>query len=398
MKTIFLILVILGLPAMSADKKNTFTPASHEGHGHSSEIDYYTCSMHPSVKSDKPGSCPICSMDLIPVAKSTGSEPGIVIDALRRQTIGVKTETVSQKPLDVTIRAVGKINYNESRLRDVNLKIEGWVEKLHASKTGQWVQKGSPLFEIYSPILYSTQSEMLSLLEQSDNTLAENSKSRLKLWGITDNQIQKMITSGKVPQRTPFLSPVSGYIVEKNIVEGAHIKSGEKIFQIADVSSLWVEANVLENELPLIKKGTPVSITLPQLPGKSHSGVISFIYPYMESKSGTGKIRIDLQNKKGSLKPGMYADVIIRLTSQSVLQVPVSAVVFTGPNRLVFVDRGQGKLVPKKVKLGKKGGGYYEVLEGLSEGDIVVTSGNFLVAAESRIQNAAEYWGGSINE
>jgi len=231
MKSILIILVLLFIPATGAEVQSIKNSDSHEGHLHSSPEEYYTCSMHPSVRSDKPGSCPICSMGLIHVKRKQGVEAGITIDAQRRQTIGVRTDSVTKKPLHINIRAVGKITFNESRLTDINLKIEGWIERLFANKSGQWIKKGNPLFELYSPGLYSTQMELLSLIKQGDTTLAENARTRLQLWGLSEDQVENIIRSNKALLKTPFLSPVSGYVVEKKYCAGQPCKKRRKTIQ-----------------------------------------------------------------------------------------------------------------------------------------------------------------------
>lgn len=376
-------------------------PASATGeHAHAAgggDVAHYTCSMHPSVKKDGAGACPICGMDLTPVTKEEIQSGVIMIDEGRRQKIGVKTAEVTVGPLDVGIRALGRVTSDETTLEDITLKLDGYIHDLKVNTTGEPVKRGDVLFTLYSPELYAAQQEYL-LARQSQSaanaSLVRASKKRLQLWGITERQIERIAAKGEPIENMPFLSPATGFVLEKNVVEGAAVKAGERLFRIAPLEKVWIEADVYEQDLPRVKVGQPVRVSLPYMPGKTYRGQVGFVYPTLEEKTRTGKVRIELSNEDLALKPDMYAEVQFELAGQQALKVPESAVIYTGPRTLVFVDLGEGRLKPQEVKLGVQGKDSFEVLEGLKQGDRVVTSGNFLIAAESRIRSAADYWGG----
>lgn len=374
-------------------------PASSvESHAHGGdEVAHYTCPMHPSVRQAGPGQCPICGMDLTPVTRAEVESGVIVVDDVRRQRIGVKTARVELAPMELSIRALGRITYDEKALVDVTLKLDGYIHELRVNATGEPVKKGDVLFTLYSPELYAAQQEYL-LARQSQSaanaSLVGAARKRLELWGLTPAQIERVAQRGEPVENMPFLAPASGYVIEKGVVEGAAVRAGERLFRIAPLEKVWVEADVYEQDLPQVKVGQPVEITLPYLPGKKYTGRVGYIYPALEEKTRTGRIRIELPNPGLELKPDMYADVRFVLHGGPRLQVPESAILYTGPRRLVFVDLGEGRLRPQEVKLGLKGEDTYEVVEGLKAGDTVVTSGNFLIAAESRLRSAADSFGG----
>jgi Cu(I)/Ag(I) efflux system membrane fusion protein len=380
------------------------TPApSTEGSTHADsphagdEVAHYTCPMHPSVRQEKPGQCPICGMDLTPVTRAEVDSGVIRVEEARRQRIGVKTARVELAPMDLSIRALGRVTYDEKALVDITLKLDGYIHELRVSATGEPVKKGDVLFTLYSPELYAAQQEyLLARNSQSaaNTSLVGAARKRLELWGLTAAQVEHIAQRGEPLEHMPFFSPASGYVLEKNVVEGAAVKAGERLFRIAPLAKVWVEAELYEQDLPQVEPGQPVEITLPYLPGRKYAGRVGYIYPSLEGKTRTGRIRIELPNPGLELKPEMYADVRFVVKGGERLQVPASAVLYTGPRRLVFVDLGEGRLKPQEVKLGLKGEDTYEVVEGLKPGDVVVTSGNFLIAAESRIRSATDSWTG----
>jgi len=377
--------------------------SAHIEHAHEGEAAYYTCSMHPSVKSDEPGTCPICSMDLIPVSQEEVDTGVIFVDGERRQTIGIRTAAVTRQPVSVHVRAVGKVVYDETRLAEVSVKYKGWIGTLQADALGEPVDKGELLFTLYSPELYAAQEELFTALESQQRARATSAPGRadylvtaarkkLRLWDISETQIERIAASGEPFQYLPIRSPVSGRVIEKNVVEGASVEPGETLYRIAGLDKVWVEAEVYEWELPLVDVGRPVEMTLSYLPGRRFSGRVAFVYPYLESESRTGRIRIELDNPGLELKPEMYVNVDFGEERGERLVVPEEAVLYAGPRRLVFLDLGEGRLRPQEVEVGVKSGDFYEVISGLEEGDVVVTSGNFLVAAESRIKSATTKW------
>jgi Cu(I)/Ag(I) efflux system membrane fusion protein len=361
------------------------------------EVAHYTCAMHPSVRQDRPGTCPICSMGLTPVTHDELRTGVILIDDARRQRIGVKTAPVVRAPMNLSIRALGRVTYDETALVDITLKLDGYIQKLHVETTGQPVRKGQLLFTLYSPELYAAQQEYLLALQsasQSGQTLARAARKRLELLGLPAAQIAQITARGEPLENVPFLAPASGYILEKDVVEGAAVQAGARLFRIAPLHKVWVQADVYEQDLRHVKVGQRVEVTFPYLPEEKYESEISYIYPALEGMTRTARARIELPNPDLVLKPDMFADVTMRIEGGERLQVPEAAVIYTGPRRLVFVDLGDGRLRPQEVELGIESGDAYEVLGGLSEGDRVVTSGNFLIAAESRIRSAAEYWTG----
>ena len=370
------------------------------------EIDHYTCSMHPSVNQKAPGTCPICGMDLIPVTKEQQQQGVVMIDEARRQLIGVRTAPVIEGPMRDTFRAVGRVTYDESGLADVNLKVRGWITKLLVSQTGQRVAKGQTLFTMYSPELYNAQQDfvlatkgaMASAAAPSEagsprgDSLARAARQRLRLLGMEDAQIDAVAKSGAPMESIAVPSPASGFVIEKDVVEGASVDAGMRLFRIAALSKVWVEADVYEADLARVHVGQTVDVTLDYLPGRSYEAKVAYVYPYLDSKARTGRVRIEIANKQLDLRPGMYASVELGADVGTRVQVPAAAVVYTGPRRLVFLDLGQGRFKPQEIRVGTEASGMYEVLSGLEAGDRVATSGVFLIAAEARISTAAKYW------
>lgn len=376
---------------------------SHEGHDHDGDdTAYFTCPMHPSVRRDAAGHCPICGMTLTPVTFDE-VETGVVrVDETRRAEVGIRTGKVERAPMQRTLRAVGRIAYDETRLRDVTLKLGGWITKLHVAQTGQPVRRGQLLFTLYSPELFAAQQEYLlargrladpaATAASRSDMLIKAAEKKLTLWGLTPAQIAKIADKGEPLEDVPFYAPASGYVIEKNVVEGASVMAGERLFRIAALDKVWVEADVFEGDLPSVKVGQSAKVELSYLPGASFDGKVAYVYPYLDPATRTGKVRIELPNAGRELKPDMYATVSFAFDLGARLQIPVDAVVYTGPRRLVFVDLGEGRLRPQEVTLGARTDDKVEVVRGLAEGDVIITSGNFLVAAESRIRSAAKFW------
>ncbi|HEY0988297.1 MAG TPA: efflux RND transporter periplasmic adaptor subunit [Kofleriaceae bacterium] len=372
--------------------------------GGESQAAYYTCSMHPTVRSPGPGKCPICSMDLTPVTRDEEQAGVIHIAQDRRAVLGIRTTKVARVPLDLDITAKGRIAVDETRLHDVTLKVGGYVSELRVNASGLSVARGQTLFTLYSPELYAAEQEYLIATQNRDTMriggdashgerLARAAETKLRLWGLGDDQLAMIARRGEPIERMPFQSPASGVVVEKNVVDGAAVTAGQRLFRIADLADIWVEADVYEADLSRITKGMPAAITLDYLPGKTFAGNVAFIYPYLDPASRTGRVRIALPNKALELKPDMYATVTFKLPLGPRLVVPDSAVVYTGPRRIVFVDLGDGALRPQEVTIGAHTGDVIEIASGLDEGDVVVSSGNFLVAAESRVRSATSFWG-----
>lgn len=369
-----------------------------------SEIDHYTCPMHPSVREHHPGKCPICGMELVPVTRAQQNEGVVTVDAARRQLIGVRTGSVIEAPMRRTFRAVGRIAYDESKLTDVTLKVAGFVTKLYVNETGQRVKAGQTLFSLYSPELFNAEQDFLLATAGASTPvsadagpsrvaiLARAARERLHLLGLSNAEIDAIAKRGTPSESIAFPAPASGFVIEKNVVEGAAVDTGMRLYRIAALDQVWVEADVYEADLPHVRVGQSAQVTLDYLPGRSYEGKVSYVYPYLESSARTGKVRVELANRDLALRPGMYASVTLSSELEPRVQVPASAVVYTGPRRLVFVDLGGGRFRPQEIHVGTEAGGMYEVLDGLAPGDQVATSGVFLIAAEARIGTAAKYW------
>ncbi len=368
------------------------------------DIAHYTCSMHPWVKQGDPDDiCPVCSMDLAPVTKEEITDGILRIDRERRQVFGVKTAKVERKKLTVPIRAVGRVAYNERLQTDVTLKYKGWIERLHVEETGQRIVKGQPLFEVYGPELFAAQHELILAAKKASSASSEMQKSRaqallkgarmrFRLWDFSAAQINAIIAKGQPKQRLTVRSPATGYVIQKDIVEGAAVSAGQRLFRIADLKTVWVEVEVFEHDLPLIRMGQTAKIRLSTISGVEMSGKISFISPAIDPKTRAAQVRVELANDDLTLRPEMFAEVDIEVERDSATVVPESAIVYSGPRRIVFVDIGDDRLRPTLVEIGAKAGGYFEVRKGLEPGDKVVVSGNFLVAAESRLKSSTGIW------
>ena len=389
----------------SAAAATAITPGNEDApHAHGGDdIAHFTCSMHPSVKSKTPGTCPICNMTLTPVTQHEIDTGILVVDEGRRQQIGVKTSRVQMRPLRLDIHTVARITYDETRLHEVNLRIGGWVERLFVDRPGQAVKAGQTLFTLYSPELYAAQLEFLAAHRASTDatddggagisaTLERSARKRLELLNLTAQQIDALSVSGEPVKNMPILSPADGYIIEKHVIAGSKIEPGQPVYRIADLQRVWIEADLFEADLPRVTVGMAAKITLPYLAGLQYEGRVSFIYPYLDDATRTGRIRIELANPHLELKPNMYANVEIGAVLADALQIPSEAVIYTGRRRLVFVDLGAGRLRPQEIQVGREGRELTEVLQGLNADDIVVTSGNFLIAAESRIRSATNFW------
>jgi len=367
------------------------------------QVDHYTCSMHPSVHQSGPGKCPICGMDLIPVTKAQQEQGMVTIDEARRQLIGVRTAPVVLAPMRNSFRAVGHITYDESALTDVNLRVRGWITTLQVDRTGQRVGRGQTLFTLYSPELYNAQQDFLLATNGATGSaspdgggrvegLGRAARQRLRLLGMSDAQIDAIAKSGLATESVAFASPASGFVIEKDVVEGASVEPGARLYRIVALGKVWIEADVYEADLANVRVGQRADVTLDYLPGRSYEAKIAYVYPYVDPKTRTGRVRIELANKDLDLRPGMYASVELGADTSKRVQVPSAAVVYTGPRRLVFVDLGEGRFKPQEIQVGGEANGMVEVLAGLQPGDLVATSGVFLIAAEARISTAAKYW------
>ncbi len=364
---------------------------------------YYTCGMHPWVILPKPGNCPICSMKLVPLdpAKFTGQ---ITIDPVVVQNMGVRIGPVITGPLIRSIRTVGSVDYDETRVRDVNIKVPGWIEKLHIDYLGAEVKQGEPLFEIYSPELYAAQEEYLLAYSNRNKVgveflpeaaegaadLLEATRTRLLYFDITAEQIEDLQQKNQPTKTMSILSPHEGVVIEKHANEGMRVDLGMRVYRIADLSKVWVMVTLYEYQLPYVQAGQRASMTLPYIPGQTFEGKVIYIYPYLDKKTREVSIRLEFDNPGLLLKPGMFVNVQLRnqLARERTL-APRAAIIDTGERQVAFVSQGQGKFEPREVQIGiETEGGMVEVLSGLKPGEMVVTSGQFLIDSEAKMREA----------
>jgi membrane fusion protein, copper/silver efflux system len=411
------------------------------------DVDYYTCTMHPSVHSKDPGKCPICSMDLVPVKKNTaenkaasnqsatkpeaqsmgnmnmgnmnmdsksqpsGSSTEFTVPVERQQQIGVTYATVTKRPIQLSIRSVGMLEPDTTKTFNYVARVEGYVQELKVSSPGEHVSMGQPLVTIYSPDLRSTEQELVNILNDrarsgtsraSNDQLIEASRRRLKLWNVSDQEIAELEKSRKPSDQLVLRSPFDGVVNEVMSRPGMNVKTGDKLVSVLDLSNLWVWAEFYENEIGLLKQGQQIDVSLPAFPNQTFKGQIAVINPVLDAAKRTARVRIDIPNPKAQLRPGMYANVEVKIDDGEGLTIPVQAALPTGERMLVFLDRGQGKLLPRYVQVGRsfttfdgqQPGSYYQVVNGLQEGDRIVASANFLIDAESQVQGALKDWGG----
>jgi membrane fusion protein, copper/silver efflux system len=412
------------------------------------EKQLYTCGMHPDIISDEPGNCPICGMTLVPIKNTNISDPhqkkekkilywrapmdpneiynepgkskmgmdlvpvyedeqgaqGIVtIDPAVQQNMNIKTEIVLKKRLSSKVTTNGVLLKDEKTEYLVTTKVSGWIEKLYVNYTGQEVHKGQKLMDIYSPQLVAAQQELLTalsykntssqstieIIKKSGDELVGNAIRKLQLLDVSESEINNLIDTKKVKTNLKLYALNSGTVIHKNVLEGEKIMAGAPLLRIANLTNLWLTADIYEYELSKVKLGSKASITFNFLPGKTYTGKISFIYPTIEPTSRTARIRIDVDNSNGKLKPDMFANVVIEgIDLGEYPVVPENAVIRSGNKDIVILSIGNGKFKPTPVKLGSYADGLYQVLEGLSEGNKIVTSAQFLIDSESNLRSA----------
>ncbi|MBI4444995.1 MAG: efflux RND transporter periplasmic adaptor subunit [Acidobacteria bacterium] len=382
-----------------------------------SQIEYWTCTMHPSVRMPEPGTCPICSMDLVPVQRAmpeapltpslTVSDPSVfLVDPGRRQLLNVQTSLVVKRPLEKTIRTVGTLELDETRIESIHTKVKGWISEVFVDFELEHVKQGDPLFSIYSPELVSTQQEYLLALKTSRElggsrfenvssgarSLLEATRKRLELFDLTPVQIRELEQTERVRKDLIVYSPVTGHVIRRNAFRNMYVTPETEVYTVADHTHIWAQVRVYENEIGYVSAGQAATMRIPAYPGQVFVGRISYIYPHLDPDTRTMNVRLEFSNPDLRLKPGMYAHVEIRIPSRDQLAVPDSAVLRTGKRDLVLVDLGEGRMQLRQVEIGDKFDGHYEVLRGLKPGERVVTAANFLLDAESRVQGVEAVW------
>ena len=434
MKTIFRHLLIAALllltPACGQKKTGGDKP---------SDVDHYTCTMHPSVHSKDPGKCPLCAMDLVPVmANATGSaspppaatpdkssgtsemkdmpgmegsqtkgaeeKPGeFVVPVERQQQIGVTYATVEARPLNHTIRAVGRVAPDMQRRWSFVARVEGYVQQLFVTSPGEVVEKDAPLISIYSPELLTTERELVMLLQMRDRAqtaavratpeqLIAAAEARLAQWNVTNEQIVELEKTRRPNEVLTLRSPFRGVVQQVPVKQGMSVKIGEPLVEVADLSVVWVWGEFYQDELPMLRPGQEITVTSSSYPGEEFKGRLTLVDPFINDAKRTGRVRLEIQNPDLKLKPEMYVDLGLEMDMGNSLVVPVSAVMPTGKRNIAFVDKGNGKLEPRLLVLGGKYGDVYAVTSGLKEGERVVASANFLIDAEAKIQGALKSW------
>lgn len=361
----------------------------------------YHCPMHPTYTSDRQGECPICGMSLEPIpeddhgATAGGDVPGLAEVQLgpdRIQLIGLRTARVARRPLGGDFELVGFVTPDESRIRRIQLRVSGWVQELHVSRTGDRVSAGQPLLSIYSPELYQSEQEFLIEQGLGDEGAAPvapgTGRDRLRLLGVPDEEIDRLVRERTPSTVLTLRAPFTGTVLERGVSQGQYVGAQTPLFTVADLSRLWVLADLYEMDFTRVKKGDPVRFTVDALPGRSFAGRVEFIYPTVSEQTRTLKLRVTVDNADGALRPGMYGQVNVDGREAPQLAVPAEAVIHTGEHNYVFLVHEGGRFEPRIVHVGNGDGDWVRVLRGLAEGDTVAASGSFLIDSESRLRAA----------
>ncbi len=378
------------LPACTGDAgPSAVTPAQQQ---------LWTCGMHPQVVQDEPGTCPICGMDLTPMSGASGAPAGQVhIDPGVIQQMGVETAPVTRTTVFRHIRTIGEVEVGEDEVSVVNSRFSGWVERIYVDKTGDQVRAGQVLFDIYSPELVAAQEEYLLALRSqgAEAPLARSSRRKLELWNISPSDIAALQKSGEASRTMPIRAPQAGFVLHKGVVEGARVTEGNDLYRIGNLQRIWVTAEVYEHDAPWIEVGQPAQLELTNLLDQTVEGQVSYIYPTLNPNSRTLTVRLEFDNPGVKLKPGMFATVYIQYRRKDdTVAVPTAAILHSGRRKLVFVALGEGRFEPREVTTGLTGDHRLtEITSGLESGEVVVTSGQFLIDSESQLQEALDKLG-----
>jgi membrane fusion protein, copper/silver efflux system len=428
------LILIIGVLLLAAFALYLLAPAfpglsPRTGAGQQSDILHWTCPMHPSVRSPEPGACPLCGMDLTPVRRTPSPREGpepmegelchdhddhetaaheteFHIDPTRRQLINVQTTEVQERVMEKEIRTVGRLQVDETRVEYVHSRVSGWIQEVFVNHNFQPVRKGAPLFTVYSPELVATQEEYLLALRTVDQlssspfehissgsrSLLNAARRRLELFNLTPEQIDRLEKTREIQRDVTIYSPASGNVVERRAYPNAYVTPDVNVYSIADHSRIWAQVEVYEHEIGQVSIGQQAEMRTAAYPGEIFRGRVVFIDPQLREQTRTLNVRLEFPNPGMRLKPEMYADVFLKIPLGRQLSVPESAVLRTGMRDIVFVDRGAGYMQLREITVGDRAAGHYAVLAGLSPGERVVTSGNFLVDAESKIQGIGASW------
>ncbi len=372
----------------------------HEGHDHASEDPAtWTCSMHPQIKQDKPGQCPICAMDLIPLATTQSSADNVDPDEIVLTESAVKlatiqTMTVSEGTPHKKVHLQGKVHADERNIAVLTARFGGRIEKLFVNFTGQNVRKGEKLATIYSPDLITAQRELLEALSFKENrpSFYTAAKAKLKLWDLTDDQISAIEKEGEPRLYFDVLSPISGTVMMRHVTLGDYVREGSPLFRVTDLKRVWVMFDAYETDLPWIKKGDHMALTIQSIPGKKFEGTVAYIDPFINPKSRTAKVRIELPNPGLKLKPEMFANGVLHskiAASSNHLLIPKSSILWTGKRAVVYVkvpERESPSFIYREITLGPEAGNFYVVADGLMEGEVIAVNGVFKIDAAAQLE------------
>ena len=374
------------------------------------EVLYWRAPMNPAEIYDQPGKSAM-GMDLVPVYKDLATVPeagAVQIDPSMAHNMGVRTQPALRMDFAHSVRTVGEVHFNEETLYIVSAKISGWVETLHVDYEGQAVDEGAPMLEIYSPELVTTQQDFLLALrayqkaaERGNRSLQddamqllESARARLANWDIPQAAVEKLESSGVIQKTVPLHAPTTGVVIDKDVVQGAYINAGDNLYRIADLSTVWVHASVYERDIAWLSVGLAATMELSQYPGRTYRGRISYIYPFFHEGGRYVHARLQFANPDGILRPGMYVNLVMeRQAIPDAVAIPAEAVLRSGDRNIVFVRGEPGKYLPRAVEIGEEGGPggrHVRVMQGLSEGEHVVVSAQFLIDSESRLQEALD--------
>jgi membrane fusion protein, copper/silver efflux system len=371
------------------------------------EVQKYTCPMHPEIINDGPGKCPICGMDLVPAAQDDDADLGprqLTLSPRAVALLNVQTVPVQQRPAEMEVRLVGKVEVDETRLRTIAVRVPGRIERLMVDYTGTTVKAGEPMVELYSPELLSAQQELIQaaaaarrapdqqMLQGLTRVTLEATREKLRLWGLTPQQIEQIERSGEVSERLTLTAPIGGVVIEKEAREGQYVEEGQRIYSIADLSELWVQFQAYESDLPWIREGATVTFTTQAAPGQRFEGTVAFVSPTVDDRTRTVRVRVHAPNEKGLLKPGMFVHGVLRSAApdaRPAMVIPASAPLITGRRAVVYVhlpDAERPTFEGRDVVLGPRMGDLFVVESGLAPGERVVTNGNFRLDAELQLR------------
>lgn len=388
----------------------------------------YHCPMHPNYTSDEPGNCPVCGMKLVPIPDASAppeiaghehtGEPATMppnafhVSPEKQQLIGVTYGVAEASPATRSFRALGKVMMDETRLAKVQTRVEGWIDQVYIDFTGKQVEKGQPLLTLYSPEMLASQQEFLlalrsrEILKSSPLAISRNhsesliaaARKRLELWELSDEQIGEIERTEKPLTQITLYSPISGYVMARNAYPKQRITPETELYTLADLSHIWIVADVFENDAPLVHIGTPAQVKLSNIAGRAIPARVSYIQPQVDPTSRTLKIRLEADNPTLALKPDMFADVDFQVHLGQRLTVPEPAVLDSGITKRVYVSLGNGYLEPRIVETGERAGGRVEITRGLKAGEQVVTSGNFLIDSESQLRSPGQSTSGGAHQ